>query len=48
MCHSGTLRSEMQRNSGKGQTEMKTMRVWRTLTMMNLIGFLVGLEIKTI
>lgn len=48
MCHSGTLRSAMQRNGGKGQTERKTMRVWRTLTMMNLIGFLVGPEIKTI
>lgn len=48
MCHSGTLKSAMQRNGGKGQTERKTMRVWRTLTMMNLIGLLVGPEIKTI
>lgn len=47
MCHSGTLRSEMQRNGGKDQTETRTMRVWKTLMMKNLRGCLVGLEIDS-
>lgn len=38
----------MQRNGGKEQTETRTMRVWKTLMMMNLRGCLVGPEIDTV
>lgn len=48
MCHSGTLRSEMQRHGGKDQKETRTTRVWKTLMMMNLSGCLVGPEIDTV